>query len=236
MISILRQVIKTKNDWGLKPLIVGAIYELLFLIKHPGFKYFFVIEPQDLDISNEDSRLSDPYVPAPYYILTIALNQLKKVLPNFLNSIFIDIGCGPGRALYYSSTIGFNRLIGIEQSKKLSDLCNQNLNKYLSPQVNARIENQNVKHVNFKDLITTMNTDNTSTSVVFFLYAPFKEEMLNILLNKFDALNTIDCFIVYFGPQNENMITHKKFSVVYTHYENPDTPIRIYFRKKNLLV
>lgn len=234
MFSILKQVIKTKNDWGLKPLIIGAIYELFFLITHPGFKYFFVIEPQDLDISNEDSKLSDPYGPAPHYILTICLNQIKKLINNFQDSIFIDIGCGPGRALYSSSTIGFNRLIGIEQSKKLTDLCNQNLKRYLPPQVNVKIVNQNVKDINFFNLITDFDRDKKTNSLVFFLYAPFKDEMLKVLLNKFDELNFIDCFIIYFGPQNESTITQKNFSVVYTHYENPDTPIKIYSRKKSL--
>jgi len=233
LISILRQVIKTKNDWGLRPLIIGFFYELAFLIRHPGFKYFFVIEPQDLDISEEDSKLSDPYVPSPYYILTLSLNQIKKVIPRLQDAVFIDIGCGPGRALYYSSTIGFNRLIGIEQSKKLTDLCNQNLKRYLPPQVNAKIVNQNVRNIDFLNLMTDFIGDQKTNHLVFFLYAPFKDEILETLLNKFDKLNFFDCFIVYFGPQNENMITRKNFSIVYTHYENPDTPIKIYSRKRS---
>jgi len=232
LISILKQVIKTKNDWGLKPLIFGALYELLFLIRHPGFKYLFVIEPQNLDISSEDSKFSDPYVPAPYYILKKSINRMKNFITNFQDSIFIDIGCGSGRALYYSSTIGFNRIIGIEQSKKLSDLCSLNLKKYLSSQVESKIVNQNVKDINFFDLITRFNRDSKTNSLIFFLYAPFKDEMLKILLNKFDHLSIYDCFIIFFGPQNESLITQKNFSVVFTHYENPDTPIKIYFRKK----
>lgn len=233
MLSILRQVIKTKNEWGLKPLIMGAVYELFFLITHPRFKYFFVIEPQDLDISKEDSKLSDPYGPAPYYILTISLNQIKNVLTNLENSIFVDIGCGPGRVLYCSSKIGFDRLIGIEQSKNLSDLCDQNLKKYLPPQVNAKIVNQNVKDIDFVNLITNFDQDKKADSLVFFLYAPFNNEMLQIMMDNFDKLNFIDCYIIYFGPQNESTITQKNFSVVYTHYENPDTPIKIYSRKKS---
>jgi SAM-dependent methyltransferase len=233
MLSILKQVLKTKNDWGLKPLIIGSVYELVFLIRHPGFKYFFVIEPQDLDISSEDSKLSDPYVPTPYFILTKSLNQIKKLISNFQDSIFIDIGCGPGRALYYSSTIGFNRLIGIEQSRKLVDLCNQNLKKYLSPQAHAKIINRNVREINFLDLINNFDRDRHINSVVFFLYAPFKDEMLHTLLSKFDELVLFDCFIVYFGPQNESMITQKKFSVVFADYGNKDTPIKIYSRGKS---
>jgi SAM-dependent methyltransferase len=233
MLSILRQVINTKNEWGLKPLIVGAVYELFFLLTHPGFKYFFVIEPQNLDISSEDSKLSDPYGPAPYYILKISLNQIKNVISNLVNSIFVDIGCGPGRVLYCASTVGFDQLIGIEQSRKLSDMCDQNLKKYLPSHINAKIVNQNVKDINFFDLITDFDRDKKADSLVFFLYAPFKNEMLQIMLDSFDKLNFIDCYIIYFGPQNESTITQKKFSVVYTHYENPGTPIKIYSRKKS---
>lgn len=234
MLSILKQVIKTKNEWGLKPLIVGGIYELVFLARHPGFKYFFVIEPHDLDISTEDSKFSDPYGPAPYYILKISLKQIKNVITNLENSIFVDIGCGPGRVLYCSSAVGFDRLIGIEQSKKLSDMCEQNLKKYLSSHVKAKIVSKNVKDINFFNLITEFDRDRKADSLVFFLYAPFKNEMLKIMLESFDELNFIDCYIIYFGPQNESTITQKNFSVVYTHYENPDTPIKIYSRKKSL--
>ncbi|MBI5741708.1 MAG: class I SAM-dependent methyltransferase [Nitrospirae bacterium] len=202
------------------------------MIRHPGFKYFFVVEPQELDISDEDSRLSDPYVPAPYFILTKSLNQLKNIVTDFQDSIFFDIGCGPGRALYYSFSIGFNRLIGIEQSNKLAELCSQNLKKYLPPHAKMKIVNQNVRDVDFPNLITDFSRDRKTNSLIFFLYAPFKDEMLEILLNKFDELKLIDCIIIYFGPQNEGIITKKNFSVVYSHYENPDTPIKIYSRKK----
>ena len=105
--------------------------------------------------------------------LATKLKQIKNVITDVQNSIFIDIGCGPGRALYCSSTIGFSRLIGVEQSKKLTDLCNQNLKKYLPRQVNAKIVNQNVKDINFFDLITEFDRDKKTDSLVFFLYAPF---------------------------------------------------------------
>ncbi|GBD95762.1 MAG TPA: hypothetical protein ENG83_04570 [Nitrospirae bacterium] len=233
MISLLKLVIKTKNHWGLKPLLIGSVYELFFLATNPGFKYFFAVEPEDLDISEEDRKSSDPYGPAPYYILTICLNQIKKLIHNAQDSIFIDIGCGPGRALYCSSTFGFNRLIGIEQSEKLTNLCNQNLKKYLPPQVDSKIINQNVKDINFSNLITGFDRDKKITSLVFFLYKPFDDEILKILLNKFDELTFIDCYIIYFGPQNESTITQKNFPVVYSRYINPDTPIKIYSRKKS---
>ncbi len=233
MISILKQVINTKNAWGLKPLIIGAVYELIFLIKHIRFKYLFVIEPENMDISNEESKVSEPYVPSPYYILTISLKQIKKFITNIQNSIFFDIGCGPGRALYCSSTIGFNRLIGIEQSKKLTDICNQNLIKYASPRANVKIINQNVKNINFTDLITDISQEQKTDALVFFLYTPFKDEMLQVLLDKFDELNTYDCFIIFFGPQKESMMIQKNFSVVYKHFENQDCPVKIYSRKKS---
>lgn len=234
MFSILKQVIKTKNKWGLKPLIVGGMYELYFLATHPGFKYFFVIEPEDLDINTEDSKLSDPYGPAPYYILKMSLKQIKNVIANLENSIFVDIGCGPGRVLYCSSRVGFDRLIGIEQSRKLSEMCRQNLKKYLPSHVKPKIVNQNVKDINFHELITAFDNKRNVDSLVFFLYAPFKNEMLEIMLDSFDELNFIDCYIIYFGPQNQDTITKKNFSVVYAHYENKDTPIIIYSRQKSL--
>lgn len=232
MFSILKQVIKTKNDWGLKPLIIGSLYELLFLIRHPRFKYLFVIEPQYLDISSEESKLSDPYVPAPYFVLSKSLKCLKKFIRSINDALFIDIGCGTGRALYYASTMGFEHIIGIEQSRRLVDVCNRNLSKYLSPHVHSAVINRNVRDIAFLQLISEFCKDIQPISVVFFLYAPFNDEMLQIFANKFDELTSFDCFIVYFGPQTEGIITEKKFSVVFTDHVNKDTPIKIYFRER----
>ncbi len=212
---------------------MGAIYEAIFLIKHPRFKYFFVVESKDLDIKEEDKKTSERYIPTPYYILTLSLKQIKNLIGDLRNSIFIDVGCGTGRTLYCSSTIGFTQLIGIEHSKKLTDLCYQNLNNYLSPQIRLRIVNQDVRDVDFLSLINDFNHEKKTNSLVFFFYTPFKDEVLGDILDKFERLNrTFDCCIIYFGPQNEGMITERNFSVVYKNYINPDTPLKIYYQKK----
>jgi SAM-dependent methyltransferase len=233
VISIIKRVIKTEQQWGLKPLIIGALYEFIFFIKHPKFKYLFVIEAKDLDVRKEDKKVSERYIPTPYYILTISLNHIKNLVSNLHNAIFFDIGCGPGRTLYYASTIGFNRLIGIEQSKQLTDLCRQNLKRYLSPHISVKIVNQNVRDINFLSLINDFDQEKQANSLVFFLYTPFKDEMLKTLLNKFDELkNYFDCYIIYFGIQNEGIITQKNFSVAYSQDINQDTPLKIYYRQK----
>lgn len=234
MISIIKRVFKTEEQWGLKPLIIGAFYELIFFIKHPRFKYLFVIEAKDLDVKKEDKKVSERYIPTPYYILAISLKHIKNYVSDLQGSIFFDIGCGPGRTLYYSSTIGFSRLIGIEQSKKLTDLCRQNLKRYLSPHINSKIINENVRDIDFLSLINDFDQEKKATTMVFFLYTPFKDEMLRTLLNKFDELNnSFDCYIIYFGIQNEEIITQKNFSVAYTQEINQDTPLKIYSRKKS---
>jgi SAM-dependent methyltransferase len=232
MVSILKRLAKAENEWGLKSLIVSAIYEFIFLIKHPKFKYLFVVEPQDLDIKNEDKKTSSPYIPTPYYFLIVSLKQLKRFLGNFEDSIFIDIGCGTGRALYCSSTFGFSLLIGIEHSKKLNELCNKNLKKYLPPHVKMEIINHNIKDIDFPELISSVSNGRKVNSLVFFLFTPFKDVVFDIFLNKINEMANFDCFIVYFGPQNEKMIIEKGFLLSYANYFNKDTPIKIYQRKR----
>jgi SAM-dependent methyltransferase len=232
MISILRRLARAENEWGLKSLIVGGIYELLFLIRHPKFKYLFVVEPQELDIKNEDKKTSSPYIPTPYYFLVVSLKQLKRLLGSFEDSVFIDIGCGTGRALYCSSTFGFNYLIGIEHSKRLEELCTKNLRSYLPPHVKMRIVNHNIKDVDFPELISSINNEKKIKSIVFFLFTPFKDVIFDIFLNKINNMKSFDCFIVYFGPQNEKMIIERGFSLTYANYFNRDTPIKIYHRKR----
>lgn len=234
MISIIKRVIKTEQQWGLKPLIIGAFYEFIFFIKHPKFKYLFVIEAQDLDVKKEDKKVSERYIPTPYYVLTISLNHIKNLVANLQSSIFFDIGCGTGRTLYYSANVGFKRLIGIEQSKKLTDLCRQNLKKYLPPHISVKIVNQNVRDITFLNLINDLDEEKKADSLVFFLYTPFNDKLLKMLLDKFDELNDFyDCYIIYFGVQNESIITQKNFLVAYTQEINQDTPLKIYSRKKS---
>ncbi|MEM3101463.1 MAG: class I SAM-dependent methyltransferase [Candidatus Nitrosotenuis sp.] len=231
MFSILKRLKKAENKWELKTLIVGGLYEVVFLIRHPKFKYLFVVEPERLDIDNEKRKTTSPYIPTPYYFLILSLSEIKKLVGDVGSAVFIDVGCGTGRALYCSSTFGFNHLIGIEHSRRLSEICNENLKRYLPSNVKTKIVNSDIRDVDFLELIGYMNNRIGIRNLIFFLFTPFKDSVLEVFLDKVNLIsNSFNCYIVYFGPQNERMIVEKGFMLSHADYFNKDTPIKIYRR------
>ena len=46
--------------------------------------------------------------------------------------IFIDVGCGKGKAVLLASDFNFKKIIGVEINKNLSKICNKNIKKYKS--------------------------------------------------------------------------------------------------------
>jgi len=139
------------------------------------------------------------------------------LLNNFDHSTFIDIGCGAGRVLFMSSKVGFRYSIGIEQSKKLSDLCNQNLININNQRSNMAVVNQDVRNVNFLNLINNFDKVKEINSVVFFLYGTFVDKVNEEILDKVDTLKIFNCYIISFetipkkGRNIRNIMIRKGF-------------------------
>lgn len=72
----------------------------------------------------EDQPDSDASEPIHYRCLDIAFDYLK---PNQNESVFLDYGCGKGRAVVVAATHPFRRIIGVELSPRLSDAARENI-------------------------------------------------------------------------------------------------------------
>ena len=81
------------------------------------------------------------YLPSAYYKIVRCLKTTKSLLKTFENSVFIDIGCGSSRVLFAAALKGYRHLAGIELSKSLADLSDQNLKANLPKGVNYKILN-----------------------------------------------------------------------------------------------
>ena len=78
----------------------------------------------------QGSRYSGPgvYHAVNPVILGLALARLRTLAPTAISAgCFVDFGSGKGRALVLAASAGFQKVVGIENSPVLHDLCKSNL-------------------------------------------------------------------------------------------------------------
>jgi SAM-dependent methyltransferase len=123
------------------------------------------------------------------------IRRALNIIPNHNDAVFIDVGCGKGRALVVASEFPFRSIIGVELSPELAELAEEN------SQVVAR---------NFpkRTPITVVNTDALNYGLpeghlVIYLYNPFGKDLIRRLLTNIEtALLEGDrqIRIIYYNP------------------------------------
>jgi SAM-dependent methyltransferase len=113
-------------EWSL-----NSVYEIQFDRKY-NIETKFSIKQDKLGFKNEDvQKLAVRYEPSPTYTLLKGLKMFKKVTSLYLEeATFIDYGCGAGRVLIVAAECGFKRIIGIELSPYLVEVCQRNITVY----------------------------------------------------------------------------------------------------------
>ncbi len=169
-------------------------YDLVQDLKR-GIKTIQNHEISELGFSQE---IGNKYQPIGYKRLVEVIKFAVNLNPN---SCFIDAGCGKGRPLFVAIEQGFNSVIGIEVSKKLYNICKQNLTKY-----------NDYCTLVFSDIDNFQFSDG---SLTIFLFNPFNEKKLNNLKTKILKKN-ITGLIIYFNPKHDyifsNMRIIRKFT------------------------
>lgn len=74
----------------------------------------------ELQLDPEKSTLYDP-------IDWISLYKVLKHLPISSNDVFLDVGCGKGRAMLIASKFEFSEVYGVEISEQLCSIAERNL-------------------------------------------------------------------------------------------------------------
>ena len=110
---LLYRVLKLAKTWGLINVFKFTPYEIYYFIKF-GFKIFFSINKQELDIEEKGKANSSEYLPTLYYILDKAFSLIKRQLKN---SQFIDFGSGASRPLILESKSPPQKVVGVDLSE-----------------------------------------------------------------------------------------------------------------------
>jgi len=153
--------------------------------------------------------------PTPSKAMQLSLSALAGLGVNYSDFVFIDVGCGLGRNLLLASTYSFKRIIGIEISKFLTQVCLKNIDLFSRHVPKAgEIE---VKCLNALDFVFP------AESLVLYFYNPFpkavSDQFISNLL-EFHQRHPVKIYLIFLGfafPAVENSKVFELITVVPTN-------------------
>lgn len=123
---------------------------------------------------------------------------------------FLDIGCGKGLSLYYSSKFDFKRIDGIEYSKKLTHIA----------KCNARILNDRRIHIYNCD---ARNFKHYEQYNYFFINNPFSAEIMEqvvaAIINSY-SVSKRTIVVIYQFPFSIEVLKKHGFKILYEKKPN----------------
>jgi SAM-dependent methyltransferase len=148
-----------------------------------------------LGIENPDSV---DYVPTPYAAIYSMLGRMPFA-PS--KSVFLDLGCGKGRAVAVAATFPFERIIGIELSEQLAELAEANI---------ASLRHRRAKQIEIHHMDATAYEVPPEVNVIYF-FNPFigkdlRKVVSNIHRSYVNAPRPL--FIIFFTNVKFDEIVH----------------------------
>ena len=147
------------------------------------------------------------YVPTPY-------DRLKQIM-DYLNlqtsDVFIDLGCGQGRTIFFAAQQRLKKVIGIEINKELADIAKDNCK-------NLKTNNAPVEIINIDVTLFDPKDGN-----IFFMFNPFgAQTLLTVIENIKKSLLSYPrkIRIVYFGPEHRFVLDIQNWLFLETDINN----------------
>ncbi len=171
-----------------------------------GVTTFDPVSLDKLTIISGDLSKASRYEAANYYLLEKLFIAFRKL--SNANSI-IDLGCGKGRALAVAAHFGFVDITGIDFATELCKEASANMKKVSPkfPQLKWKVINENVANYN-------ISTDNS----VFFMFNPFKDEIIEMFVNKLET----SCrqfprttWFLYVNPLDKEILINRGYEIVF---------------------
>lgn len=119
----------------------------------------------------------------------LLVDILKAVDPDPHSHVFLDLGCGKGRALIIAAEFGYRRVVGVELSRKL-----------------AAVARWNVKRTGWKNIeVIAGNAADFAFDIpnlVLFMYNPFGEDVMRRVAENIMSGPCPPITIIYVNPRN----------------------------------
>ncbi len=201
---------------GLLRTIQISLYEVWFERKI-GVTTGLVIPVARLDYDEEAKEHAEPYFPSSYLFLQEALAAGPL---DCTGHVFVDYGCGMGRALLFASTLPFKRIIGVELSRSLCRAATKNMNSYYHKQQKTTPE---WAIANVDARVFQIPDDAT----IFYMANPFDDTVVGKVFDNIVAsihATPRRCYIVYANPIHEQLLIQRNFKKI----SRPTTDYVIY--------
>jgi hypothetical protein len=198
------------KNYGIFNFMLIIIYEIINILKLKKISLFYDESKTNSykEVRKNSKKFNGPYLPTPFYILSIINQKLKK--SNFTEHIFIDFGCGACRVVNYFNDY-FKKLIGIDINNQFKDKLISN--KQLFINLDLR------KIGKLKKIIK-------KEKYVLYFYEPFDLNLTKSIINLF---KNNECLII---TVNVTKILNKKLKIIFSkHFKSIHKNIIIY---KNL--
>lgn len=177
-----------------------------------GYRYDYIIK-NNLDLNNYDTHSPS----------CINLYEIFNTLNITSNDSFMDIGCGKGFTLIISSLFNFNKICGIEISKKDYQICKDNLEK-LNINKNINLINDDV-----------LNFEYFSNYNYFYFYSPFGSIIFEKIIIKIICTNK-HFYILYKNIHQEEIDILLKYHLCLVEkYNGKDRDYYLYKYDYNLI-
>lgn len=169
------------------------------------------IELINLTIKTGDLTKSSRYEAVNFFILEALLQKMRA---STNETSFTDLGCGKGRAMVVAAHYGFTKIKGIDFAKEVCVAAEENM-KAVKRKLPA------IQYTIFCDDV--LNYTIQKDESVFFMFNPFNEDIIHVLLEKIEASiakHPRTIYILYVSPKH-----------IETFFEFEYEPI---FRKRKL--
>ncbi|MBP6686240.1 MAG: class I SAM-dependent methyltransferase [Lacibacter sp.] len=146
------------------------------------------------------------YMPVNYFTIEQVLDHLPEKAKQ---GMFLDIGCGKGRALCVAAAYGFIKLYGIDFAKQLIDQAEQNLllAKKRYPNLNYELSWSDISTLEIGKEVSTV-----------FLFNPFDEVLMKKIIQKINSSlqqNPRELYVLYCSPRHEELFFADGYNVLF---------------------
>jgi SAM-dependent methyltransferase len=209
-------------NWNFRIALFYILHEIRgekkYGIDTTGFDELKTLQKQGIDISH-----ATIYMPVNFFLIEKVMDEINK---QSHNKIFLDIGCGKGRAMAVAAHYGFKKITGIDFSKKFIECAEANMDlvKKKIPDIQYKVILQDAFYYEIPSDVT-----------FFFLFNPFDEVIMskvvsNILQSQIKNPRTI--WVAYISPLYKDLFSSNGFSEIFVYKKISHLRIS-FFEKRN---
>lgn len=164
------------------------------------------------------------YMPLGYYPIFSALKRIPIAKPQ---TVFLDYGCGKGRAVVVGASMPYKRVVGIEISEQLFSIAKTNIEK---------MKFKKASHVDLYNMDATEYLITEDVNLIYF-FNPFKGSVLQkVISNIKDSYERYprEIYIIYFYNDHfeKEIYTSDWIVKIWQRHFYPDCLCGIYVTKK----